>query len=93
MYLPELHQEFLTYLEVERNYSPRTITAYRSDFRAFLDYLRQRDIQAAVDAIHRQAVRGYIAWMHRDGLASTSVVRHINSLRSFWNYLRDEDYA
>lgn len=44
MYLPELHEEYLTYLSIERNYSPRTVSAYRSDFRRFLLSLETQEI-------------------------------------------------
>ena len=39
MRLDRLHREFLTYLEMERNYSPHTVTSYRSDFHTFLSFL------------------------------------------------------
>jgi len=93
MYLPELHEEFLQYLEVERNYSPLTITAYRSDFRSFLRYLNDQAIEATAEQINRAVVRGYIAWLHEAGLSAKSVARHIHSLRSFWNYMLEEEYV
>lgn len=91
MYLPDLHTEFLNYLEIERNYSPHTIAAYRSDFRAFLAYLaEQGEVGPTVASVDRPTVRGYIAWLRTRGLAPASAVRHVNSLRAFWGYLRDE---
>jgi len=46
MSLPELHEEFLSYLAIERNYSPRTVSAYRSDFRRFMGYIISQEIEA-----------------------------------------------
>ncbi len=91
MYLSDLHTEFLNYLEIERNCSPHTIAAYRSDFRAFLAYLaEQGEVGPTVASVDRPVVRGHIAWLRTRGLAPASAVRHLNSLRAFWAYLRDE---
>jgi len=38
--LSGLHRQFLQYCEVERRLAAQTVTAYRSDFRQFLEFLR-----------------------------------------------------
>ena len=93
MSLPELHEEYLTYLSIERNYSPRTITAYRSDFRGFLRFLAAQEIEALPSPIERTVLRGYIAGMRKGGISPTSIARRIHSLHSFWKYLLDEGHA
>jgi site-specific recombinase XerD len=42
MTLSGLHQQFLQYCEVERRMAAQTVTAYRSDFLQFIEFLRQR---------------------------------------------------
>ena len=93
MRLDELHEEFLTCLEVERNYSPLTTGAYRSDFKIFASFLEEAGLPSLLETVDRSALRRYVAWLKRRGLAPTTVGRRINSLRSFWNYLRDTDYT
>ena len=93
MDLSALHEEFLTYLEIERNYSPLTVTAYRSDFRLFLRYLEASATLRELAALDRHCIRGYIAWMRGEDLQPSSIARRLNSLRSFWKYLRDNEYA
>jgi len=93
MRLAELHEEFLTYLEVERDYSRYTMVAYRSDFGSFLRFLKEAELCARLDKVDRSVVRGYVAWLKGRGLKATTVARHINSLRSFWNYLRESQYT
>ncbi len=88
-----MHEEFLSYLDLERGYSPLTITSYRSDFRYFLRYLSEANGQAKLTSISRQTIRRYIAWMRGEDLKSSSIARRLNSLRSFWNYLRDSGYT
>lgn len=88
-----LYEEFLSYLDLERGCSPLTIKSYRSDFRLFRRYLKQANIAADVSNTDRQTIRRYITWMRSDDLKSSSIARRLNSLRSFWNYLRDSGYT
>jgi len=91
MRIEPLYQEFLTYLQLERSYSPHTLVAYRSDFNVFTRFLGEADGSANVEGITHSVVRQYVAWLSRRGLKPSSVARRINSLRSFWNFLRDND--
>jgi len=93
MRIEELHHEFLTYLSVERNCSPLTIEAYKSDGRQFLQSLEEQEVPPEVESITKQVVRQYVVWLRERGLKPSSVARRINSLRSFWNYLWDNDYT
>jgi len=93
MRIEPLYEEFLTYLLVERNCSPLTVDAYRSDSRLFLQSPEDQDVSPQVEAITKQVVRQYVVWLRERDLKPSSVVRRINSLRSFWNYLWDNDYA
>ena len=93
MHIVPLHEEFVSYLDLERGYSPLTIKAYQSDFRIFLRYLSHIGQEPQVHIINRQVIRRYIAWLRKEGLKPTSIARRLHSLRSFWNYLRDNDYT
>ena len=93
MHLDKLHCEFLTYLEIERNYSPLTIVSYRSDFVTFLRFLSSEGLPHRIGTVERATVRQYIGWLRNNGLKPTTVARRINSLRSFWRYLRDCEYT
>ncbi|MEN6547565.1 MAG: tyrosine-type recombinase/integrase [Armatimonadia bacterium] len=93
MELHPLYEEFLTYLAVERNCSPLTISAYRDDARSLFRHLEAEGIAPNAGNITRLTVRGYIAWLRGRGLSPTTVARRIHSLRSFWNYLWDSDYV
>jgi site-specific recombinase XerD len=93
MRIEPLYQEFLTYLSVERNCSPLTVTAYQSDGRLFLESLADQALPAETESVTRLVVRQYIVWLRNRGLKPSSVARRIHSLRSFWNYLWDSDYT
>src|SRR5690242_15892713 len=80
--------EFVAFLEKERNDSPHTVTAYQRDLGAFAafcqDYYGGPWSWAGVD---RLAVRGFLAAEQRRGLAKRSVARALSALRTLYRFL------
>jgi integrase/recombinase XerC len=81
-------QEFIAFLEKERNDSPHTVKAYSRDLQAFAafcqDYYGGPWTWPGVD---RLAVRGFLAAEQRRGLAKRSVARALSALRTFYRFL------
>lgn len=81
-------EQFITYLEIERNYSQNTILGYRTDlldFRKFL--IDMNGFLLQVENIDHLMIRGYLANMQERQLARSSVLRRLSSIRSFFKYL------
>lgn len=79
---------FLRHLERERNASPNTIRAYGEDLAQFTEHLRRelgREPHPE-DADHL-AIRGFLAELHRRGLAKSSSARKLAGLRTFFRHL------
>lgn len=93
MELAPAFDEFIAYLDLECGRSPQTLSAYTSDFRQFSECLSETGRAASVEAVDRQAVRAYIAWLRRRDLSASSINRRLSSLRSFWRYLRDNAHT
>ena len=76
---------FLAYLEDQRRVSAQTLRAYASDLEQFRAALARRygDPVPGPEAIDALAVRGYVAGMHKEGLAKSSVARKLSAVRSF----------
>jgi integrase/recombinase XerC len=89
----ELHS-FLDYLSLNRNASAHTVEAYASDIAQFLQFTAGargcplEDLKPA--QLDLAAVRGFMAELHRQGHARTSVSRKLSALRAFGRYLRRE---
>ncbi|HEX9188557.1 MAG TPA: tyrosine recombinase XerC [Vicinamibacteria bacterium] len=81
-------EAFLGHLERERNASPHTIRAYRTDLERLADHLRRElgrePVPEDADAL---AIRGFLAALHRQGLSRSSSARRLAGLRSFLRYL------
>lgn len=84
---PEI-EEFLVFLEKERNDSPHTVRAYRRDlaaFQRFADgYFGSPWNWATVD---RLALRSFMGELARRGLARRSIARAVSALRSLYRFL------
>ncbi|WP_206922792.1 tyrosine-type recombinase/integrase [Alicyclobacillus suci] len=87
--LDDLFDDYIGYLE-SQNYSPMTISAYRSDYRLFNRFLHEQGI-SELNEIDTSVMRTYPRWLHRTGHKPTSTARRINSLRSFFKWLVDEE--
>jgi integrase/recombinase XerC len=78
---------FLRHLEVERNASPQTIRAYRSDLDQFSVFLARSLPGTELAAIDHLAIRSYLAQLHQSGLSKVSAGRKLAALRTFFRYL------
>lgn len=88
-------EEFINYLEIEKNYSNYTIENYDLDLKQFLEYCKNNKID--YKKITYQESRGYLNYLYTEKLEkATSVSRKISSIRSFFRYLSNngiENYS
>ena len=87
-------QEYLDYLRVVRRVSHRTLGAYGRDLRHFASYCENHGLLP--EAADRIEVRGFIADLSEEGIASVSVNRALSSIRGFYRWMlrfnyRDDD--
>jgi tyrosine recombinase XerC len=87
---------FLEYLRLNRHASEHTAAAYESDVSQFLAFAAEfRAVPiAALEPSHLDlgTVRAFMADLHRQGHARTSVSRKLSALRTFGRYLRREGW-
>jgi len=76
---------FLAYLEDQRRVSRQTLRAYASDLAQFRELLAERhgDDLPGPEDVDPLAVRGFVARLHRGGMAKSSVARKLSAVRSF----------
>ena len=80
---------FLSHLEVVRHLSPNTISSYRRDLDSFFTFLKEKN--DSWEEVQDHQVRGFVAQERRRGLSARSIQRALSSIRSFFNYLLDEE--
>lgn len=87
--MEKLLDRFLTYMRAARNASPYTVKNYGTDIGQFLGYCRERGVDAP-QRIDRSLLRGYLAELDESGYVKASVARRVAELRSFGNFLVQE---
>ena len=81
--------KFLFFLKVELNYSELTIKSYQLDLTDFFEYIESKKINYLTKTNHD--VRGYLKYLDSCNLKNSTISRRISTLRTFYNYLVDEN--
>lgn len=93
MNLQYLYDEFLDYMQAEKNASKATITSYTTDFKIFNVFLTIGGTEPRLCAMTTQVLRRYTSYLKlHKGYANNTVRRKINSLSSFFNFLLETEY-
>jgi len=78
---------FLSYLELEKNYSRHTIKAYKRDLESFYTFVKTEYEEPELSAIHYNQIRSWIIALVDQGLTPQSINRKISSLKTFYKFL------
>ncbi len=81
--------KFLFFLKVELNYSELTIKSYQLDLTDFFGYIESKKINYLTITNHD--VREYLKYLDSCNLKNSTISRRISTLRTFYNYLVDEN--
>jgi len=92
---------FLTWLQVEKNFSPATIRAYRADLDQFARFCvgaeqvsgdTPRNPPPAIDPalVTLRTIRGFLGALSTQGLKTSTLGRKLAALRSFFRFLNRE---
>ncbi|MGI6212741.1 MAG: tyrosine recombinase [Anaerovoracaceae bacterium] len=81
-----LIDDFLKYLQEEKEMSLNTIEAYKKDVIAFQNYLNEEGINDPTMATNT-AIIAYLVELKNEGKAKSTVNRKLASIRSFYRYL------
>jgi integrase/recombinase XerD len=80
-------EAFVRYLRTECHLAENSVVAYERDLRHFFDWLCGRRIAG----LNVSELADYPAWLMAQELASSSISRHIVSLKVFFRYLQLEN--
>src|SRR5579863_2671209 len=77
---------FLRYQEVEVGMARNSLLAYGSDLGQFFEWFAKSKAPS-LNAIDLTFLSAYLAHLHERGLSSTTVARHLVSIKMFFRYL------
>lgn len=75
------------YLQLEKNYSKHTVTAYLNDIAYFQAFIASAFDSGNLYEVNYSQIRSWIVSLVEDEISNTSVNRKISSLRSFYKFL------
>ena len=91
MKLPDFKEKkdnFLTYLEIERNLSANTLRAYESDLQQFIDFWENLPTQEKNLLSLRQTIERYLVSLHYKKIDKASIARKFSTFKSFSLFLK-----
>ncbi|HAG11130.1 MAG TPA: tyrosine recombinase XerC [Desulfotomaculum sp.] len=86
---------FLDYLQLEKNVSVHTLEGYQRDLFQGIDFfshsLGKKDFEMQPGDISYQLIRAFLSKLHREKIARSSINRKLAGWRSFFKYLSREE--
>lgn len=90
--MEEYLQAFLEYLQREYNYSNNTTAAYKNDLNQFVKFVKSEQTQVKNwSEVDSNVVEAYVTSMKEKQYASSSVARKVAAVKSFFNYLDNQN--
>ena len=80
-------ERFLEYIEVEKRYSPHTLTNYTKDLSDYSAFVLKTEATEDVVHVHKKVIKNFIVELSNSGLAKRSINRKLSSLRSFYLFM------
>ena len=80
-------ERFLEYIEVERRYSPHTVTSYRKDLADFSTFLLKTEAHQDFTIIDKKIIRNFMTELSGSEISKRSINRKLSTLRSFFLFL------
>ena len=85
--------EFLQYLQYEKNYSSHTVLSYHTDLLQFCDFLQITPEQLNPKTVRSQQIQQWVLSLMNAELSAGSLSRKISTLKSFWRFLLRRGYV
>ncbi len=86
-------ERFESFLRVERGLSANTLQAYMTDLAQFAAFAEQKLKATAAGEVTLRDARAFLRAQTETGLATSSVIRKISSLRCFFGWLQKRGYV
>ena len=80
-------ESFVSYLSLEKNYSPHTVRAYEKDLMEFKVFCNKEFKEDDLDGVSYTVIRSWIVSLVDSGLSNRSVNRKVASLKAYYKFL------
>lgn len=83
-YIYGMIEKFLDYLQLEKRYSPHTITSYRRDLEDFYAFYLKTESSEDIVKADKKIIRNFIIQLSESNISKRSISRKLSTLRSFY---------
>lgn len=80
-------KSFTDYLQLEKKYSPHTVTAYLKDLQDFQKFASEEYQYSEIVEVNYSIVRSWIVSLVDSGISNRTVNRKISSLKTYYKFL------
>ena len=84
-----LIDRFAHHVSAERNLSPNTVRAYKTDLVAFAAWMERANLE--LPAINHRRLRAYLGELDRARYSRRTINRHLSAIRGFFAFLAEEE--
>ncbi len=84
-------KEYLAVLKLERNLADNTLTSYKNDITAFINFLKTEEVEDFAE-VNLQILVDFFRLLKDAGLTASSAARYHSSLKGFFSYLHQNRY-
>jgi len=85
--------EFLQYIQYEKNYSSHTVLSYKNDLHQFVEFVDSKMNSFKPSEITDTLIQQWILALMEDKASARTISRKISTLRTFWHFLLVRDLA
>ncbi len=85
--------EFLQYIQYEKNYSSHTVLSYKNDLQQFVEFVDSKMNSFKPSEITDTLIQQWILALMEDKASARTISRKISTLRTFWHFLLVRDLA
>ena len=86
-----LIEKFLDYLQLEKNYSSNTLSAYKRDLIQYNNFIIENNGNLKIENADYKIIRSWIVSMVNSNISNRSINRKVSSLKSFYKFLIKTD--
>ena len=86
-----LIEKFLDYLQLEKNYSSNTLSAYKRDLIQYNNFIIENNGNLEIENADYKIIRSWIVSMVNSNISNRSINRKVSSLKSFYKFLSKTD--
>ncbi|RQW75091.1 tyrosine recombinase XerC [Lysinibacillus composti] len=85
----EAFEQFIRFIQLEKNFSVHTVKEYEADLKEFLSFLQAEGV-VDLDEVEYIHARIFVTRLYDEQKARTTISRKISSIRSFFRFLNRE---